>query len=201
MKYDVVNLFRKLRSKVQYDEDTHCILMLRVMADPDRGRLSAFCIEVGISDKTAYNWMKANELFLECYAFGKLMAKENWEDEGQKIREETSAIGSYNHKFEHWKMIGWSRFGVSQNPRIRLDVNPNATPNQHYQQVMLQASQGEFTAGQIKQLMEAVNIGLNAHQVETLQKEIDQLKADLITMTENSNGNNPFADKRVTKED
>jgi hypothetical protein len=71
---------------------------------------------------------------------------------------------------------------------------------EHYAQLLKQANNGDFTAGEIKQLMEAINVGLNTHQVFTLQKEIDQLKADLITMNENSNGNNHFAAKGITKE-
>ena len=198
MKYDVEALYKKIKSKSKLEEEKHSLLMLSIMADPLKGRISAFCAEVGVSDHTAYMWMKRSELFLECYALGKMLARENWEREGQAISEEVTMPGTSNHKFEHWRMVGWSRFGVGKNSRIRLDLDPTASPNQHYKQLMHQASQGDFTAGEIKQLMEAINVGLNAHQVETLQKEIDQLRADLVTMTENSNGDNPFADKRIT---
>jgi hypothetical protein len=198
IKHDIDAMFKKLKGKPKLDEDIHCALILKIMADPNKGRMSAFCVEVCISDFTFYNWLKQSDLFLQCYALGKMIARENWEYDGQQIREEVTMPGTSNHKFEHWRMVGWSRFGVGKNSRIRLDLDPKGTPNQHYQQLMHQASQGDFTAGEIKQLMEAINIGLTAHQVEVLQQEIDQLKADLITMTENSNGDNPFADKRTT---
>lgn len=192
MKHDAKALFRKLKTKINLNEDKHGLLMLTIMADPNKGRLSSFCAEVGVSDKTVYNWMKKSDLFLECYALGKLLARENWEYEGLELRDQVSIAGGISHRFEHWRMIGWSRFGVGKNSRIRLDLDPKGTPNQHYQQLMYQASQGDFTAGEIKQLMEAINVGLNAHQVEALQKEIDQLRADLLVMNENSNVHNPF---------
>jgi len=59
-------------------------------------------------------------------------------------------MGVINYAFEHWKMIGWSRFGVGKNSRIKLNLNPNGTPLEHYQQVILQASEGDFTASEIK---------------------------------------------------
>lgn len=198
MKYDVEDLYKKIKTKVELDEDKHCSLILKVMADPEKGRYSAFCVEVGIHERKFYDWLKQSELFLECYSLGKMIARENWEYEGLRIRDEVTMPGTSNHLFEHWRMVGWSRFGVGKNSRIKLDLDPKGTPNQHYQQLMKQATEGDFTAGEIKQLMEAINVGLSAHQVETLQKEIDQLKADLATMTENSNGDNPFTDKRIT---
>jgi len=201
MKYDAIALFKKLRWKPDLDIEVHGPMILKIMADPTKGRMSAFCVEVGISDPTFYSWCKKDELFLECYALGKLIARENWEYEGQLIAEETCMPGTSNHRFEHWRMVGWSRFGVGKNSRIKLDLDPNGTPGQHYSQLMKQATEGDFTAGEIKQLMEAINVGLNAHQVEQLQKEIDQLKADLITMAENSHVDNSFSDTRITKED
>jgi len=41
--------------------------------------------------------------------------------------------------------------------------------------------------------MEAVNVGLNTHQVFELQKQIDELKSDLALMVKNKNGNDTFA--------
>jgi hypothetical protein len=90
-------------------------------------------------------------------------------------------------------MIGWSRFGISKNSRIKLELVPTDNPAQHYSQLLVQAAKGDFTAGEIKQLMEAVNVGLNTHQVFELQKQIDELKSDLATMVDNQNGNNTVA--------
>lgn len=181
-----------------YDEEFHCIKLLEVMSDYKKSTQSAFCAECEISEKTFQNWVKTHEIFMECYGLGRMIARENWEAEGQIIQHETCMPGTSNHRFEYWRHIGWSRFGIGKNSRIRLDLDPNSSPNQHYNQLIKQASQGDFTAGEIKQLMEAINVGLNAHQVFKLQTELDELKADLVTMTENANGHNQFADKRTT---
>lgn len=195
-------LYKRLKfNKPKFDEAKHCTMILKVMSDPKKSRLSAFCVDAGISDKSFYNWLKESELFLECYALGKMMARERWEKEGEELRDEVLPPGSSSNKFQYWRMIGWSRFGVGKNSRIRLDLDPNATPYEHYNQIMKQASNGDFTAGEIKQLLEAVNVGLNAHQVFMLQQEIDRLKADLATMNENTNGDNPFTNKRITEKD
>ena len=130
-----------------------------------------------------------------------MFARENWEADGRVIQDEVTMPGVISHKFEYWRMIGWSRFGVGKNSRIRLDLDPKGTPNDHYAQLIHQASQGDFTAGEIKQLMEAINVGLNTHQVFKLQQEIDQLNKDLATMKENANGDNTFSDKGFKKED
>ncbi len=199
MQIDADAVYKSMKyGQEKFNEAKHCAMILRVMADPQRGTYSAFCVEAVISDRKFHYWVKQNEIFLECYALGKMIARENWEAEGRIIALETTAPGESNHRFEHWRMIGWSRFGIGKNSRIRLDLDPDSTPNEHYKQLVYQASQGDFTAGEIKQLMEAVNVGLNTHQVFKLQQEIDQLKADLATMNENSNGHDTFTDKRST---
>jgi hypothetical protein len=130
-----------------------------------------------------------------------MAARENWEEEGRSLQHRTYEKGESGHAFEYWRMIGWSRFGVGKNSRIRLDLDPNANPNTHYQQLLKQAASGDFTAGEIKQLMEAINVGLNAHQVFTLQKEIDELKSNLEKMNTNQHAHDSFSNKRATQKD
>lgn len=185
----------------KFEEEVHCPLIINIMANPNKGSYSAFCVEVGISDYYFFKWLSENEMFQICYGIAKMIAKENWEEEGRRIAEEVNMPGMSNHKFEHWRMIGWSRYGVAKNARIRLNLNPKDNPNQHYAQLLQQASEGDFTAGEIKQLMEAVNVGLSAHQVFMLQTEIDQLKSDLATMGKNSDVHNSVAAKRITEKD
>lgn len=197
--YEIYETIKKKRP--QFNEQAHCVSILTIISDPNKGTVSAFCQREMISDNTFYRWLKQNETFLECYALAKMFARENWEKEGREIAEETCMPGTSNHRFEHWRMIGWSRFGVGKNSRIRLDLDPKSSPNEHYSQLLHQASQGDFTAGEIKQLMEAVNVGLNTHQVIALQKEIDQLRLDLATMNENANVHNSSADQGFTKKD
>lgn len=188
----------KGKRKTDYVEEVHCPKIINVMADRGRGTMAAFCVECEISETTFYNWLRENELFLECFGMAKMFAKYDWEQMGLEIKDEVSLPGTTNNKMEYWKMVGWERFGIGKTARVRLKVNALAKPNEQYAQLIRQASEGDFTAGELKQLMEAINVGMNAHQVFELQKEIDQLRADLAVMTENSNGNNTFTDKRTS---
>jgi hypothetical protein len=180
-----------IKRYAKYNQKIHCPLILKIMLN--QGRYSKFCCEVMICESTFFAWIKTNPIFATCYGLGKMFAREAWEQDGEDMREETNPPGVISHKFEHWKMVGWSRFGVSKNSRIKLDLDPTANPSQHYSQLLVQAANGDFTASEIKQLMEAVNVGLNTHQVFELQKQIDELKSDLETMVTNKNGNNTFA--------
>jgi len=191
----------RIKKKEHYDEEKHCLLLLQIMGDKDRATRNCFCLDIGITERTFQNWVNAHPLFGECYDFGKMLSRELWEDEGREIKDFTAPMGMVNHRFEYWRMMGWSRFGISKNGRLKLDLDPKASPSEHYSQLLEQARKGDFTAGEIKQLMEAVNVGLSTHQAITLQKEIDELKADLITMSTNSNVQNTFATPRSTKED
>lgn len=199
MTIDADALYKKIcTGPIKYKEEVHCPMILRIMADENKGRVSAFCVEAGVTDRTMQNWVRDYELFAQSYALGKLIARENWEKQGEELKDRSMPLGMIDHSFEHWKMIGWSRFGVSKNPRVKLNLNPDDTPDKHYSQLLRQASDGDFTAGEIKQLMESINVGLNTHQVFQLQKEIDQLKSDLSVMTTNSNGNHPVSNKGTT---
>lgn len=187
-------IFKRLKGgRIRYDEDYHCPLLLKIMLT--KGRISAFCTEAFISESTFYNWCNKFNLFLESYELGKMFARELWEEAGDELRENPSLPGVIDHRFEHWKLIGWSRFGISKNSRIKLTLDPNDGPDKHYSQLLIQAAKGDFTAAEIKQLMEAVNVGLRTHDVITLQKEINELRADLILMKENSNGHDQISVK------
>lgn len=169
-----------------YDEETHCPLLIDVMSDPNRGTVPAFCVEIGISDSTFYRWLDKYPIFAECYGYAKMVAKRNWEVEGNRLQDFVSdEVGC---RFEIWRLKGWSQFGIGKNSRIRLNVREGGTPADHYQDLLKQANGGDFTAGEIKQLMEAVNVGLNAHNAFELQKQIDTLKSDLEKMEARSNG-------------
>jgi hypothetical protein len=199
MTFDHEGAYRRLKKGVSpYNEEEHCPLLMKIMANNERGTVSAFCVQAFVGEDTFYNWLKRHELFRMCYMFGKMLARENWEDEGRRIRSLEVPMGTVSHEFEYWRMIGWSRFGVGKNSRIRLDLDPKGSPNDHYSQLLRQAAEGDFTAGEIKQLMEAVNVGLNAHQVFQLQGQIDELKSDLAKMSENRDVKNSFAAPGVT---
>jgi hypothetical protein len=191
MKVNAQELFSQIKKgKTHYEEDHHGVLLLKVFSDYSKGSISAFCCEAWIPEHTFWDWVRAHDVFFECYAMGKMIARENWEEEGRQIAEMQLMPGMNSSRSDVWKMRGWSQFGIGKVNKIRLKIDPEATPNQHYHQLIRQASEGDFTAGEIKQLMEAINVGLNAHQVIKLQEEIDRLKEDLALMRENSDGNN-----------
>lgn len=179
-----------------FDEIKHCVLMLECL-----GRMTTFCARECVSDNTVYKWLKKSELFQEVYALSKMFGKEAWEEEGEEIRDEPMIPGTTNNRFEHWKMIGWSRYGVGKNPKVRLDLETGDSPDKHYQQLIAQARGGEFTASEFKQLMEAINVGLSVRQQIAMQNEIDELKADLATMSKNTDGHNTIPNTRAKKED
>lgn len=189
MKHIGEEIYKKYKGgRVYYNEEEHCPLLLQIMIE--KGRISAFCTEINISLDTFYNWCRKHPVLQAMYEIGKTYAREEWEKEGDDIKNTPRKMGMVDSRFEHWKLIGWSRFGISKNSRIKLDLDPKDSPDKHYSQLLSQASKGDFTAAEIKQLMEAVNVGLNTHQAFELQKEIDQLKADLALMSENTNAHN-----------
>ncbi len=197
-----MEIYRQLKhGEIRYDEEKHCALILKVMIDKDLGYHSAFCTQALVGERKFYAWLAQHELFRECYCLAKMFSRQNWEEDGVALKDEVIMPGTTNHRFDHWRMVGWSRFGIGKNARIRLELDPDAKPDKHYAQLLRQAANGDFTAGEIKQLMEAINVGLNTHEKFALQKEIEQLKADLITMNENSNANNRFPDQGIEKTD
>jgi hypothetical protein len=197
---EIYTHFKRKKDHV-YEEEKHCKMLINIMMDPNRGTLGSFCVEAMINEKTFYCWIEKHELFRNLYYFSKMVAREVWEDEGRRIKDNEYQMGTINYEFEHWKMIGWTRFGVSKNARLKLAFNPTENPAKHYEAILKQAADGDFTAAEFKQLMEAVNVGLNVHQVFELQKQIDELKSDLSIMTANKDVENPFSDKRVKKKD
>lgn len=191
---EAAEVYKEIKGRPQkYSEELHCPMILQIMSDLEKGTVSSFCVEAKISERSFYQWIKKYELFGECYSLGKMFARENWEKDGYAIRDEILPPGSVSYRFEHWRMIGWSRFGVGKVSKIRLGLEPDATPHQHYQQLIKQASEGDFTASEIKQLMEAINVGLRSHEVFKLQEQIDELKNNHEIMRTNSNTGHTIA--------
>jgi len=185
-KIDPKEKYQKFKYESVYDEELHCSWIIEVMADPRRGTHAAFCVEADISNRTFYQWLDRYPVFDNCYQYGKMVARYNWEREGQDLEDlESKEVGC---KFELWRLKGWSQFGIGKNSRIRLNLTKGGTPAQHYHDILKHAGNGDFTAGEIKQLMEAVNVGLNAHQAFELQKQIDELKNDLEKVEARSGG-------------
>lgn len=189
------------KGNTKYHEETHCKLLIKLMMKYETSTVSAFCVEAYIGEMTFYDWVRKHKLFAELYYFCKVIARELWEEEGREIAGMELPIGMSNNLFEHWKMIGWSRFGISKNARLKINLDPEESAINHYSAILRQAADGDFTAAEFKQLMEAVNVGLNVHQAGALQKEIDELRSDLALMRENTNVQNPFTDKGTAEAD
>jgi len=193
----IFNHFKK-KYNYKYDEEYHCKLLIKVMMDKNLGCYTAFCVQAMICETTFYDWIRKYPIFCSLYYFTKMVAKQLWYEEGRSIRDKEYQIGTMNYEFEHWKLMGWAKFGISRNSRIRININSQDSPAKHYAAILQQASEGDFTASEFKQLMEAVNVGLNVHQVFELQKQIDELKSDLVIVSANTDVKNPFSNKGIT---
>ena len=84
--------------------------------------------------------------------------------------------------FRRWSELYKKNFGTRA--KVSIYVDPSQNPIQQYEAIMHQASTGYFTSGEIKQIMESINIGLRAHEVCNLQSEVDELKEGLKKMEE-----------------
>jgi len=201
-KVDEVYSHFKNRYNLKYDEEKFCKLLINVMMDRNKGCHTYLCTEGMISEVTFYEWVRKYELFGNLFYFCKMVAKQLWYEEGREIKNKEYQMGTVNYEMEHWKLMGWAKFGISRNSRIKINVNPTDSPAKHYETLLRQAAEGDFTAAEFKQLMEAVNVGINVHQVFELQKQIDELKSDLAIVTANTNvEQNPFSNKGATQKD
>jgi len=170
---------------VEYDEVKHCKLIIDCMAK--HGTMSSFCVESGIGDGQFYKWMNRHEMFMDCYRIACMIARENWEREGELGK------GDESFDLELWKAQGAARYGVGKTNRVRVHLDADSTPYDQYKQLLVQASMGDFTAAELKQLMESINIGIRAYESFELQKEVDAIRKDLTKMS--ANGNNIVAIK------
>jgi hypothetical protein len=201
LKVDEIYDHFKNKRNLKYDEEKHCKLLINVMMDRSKGCHTYFCTEGIISEATFYVWVREHSLFGDLYYFCKMIAKQVWYEEGIEIKSKEYQMGTMNYEMEHWKLIGWAKFGISKNSRLKINVNPTDSPAKHYEMILRQAAEGDFTAAEFKQLMEAVNVGINVHQLFELQKQIDELKSDMNIMSMNNNVKNPFSDKGNKKAD
>lgn len=173
----------------EYEEEIHCPMILEVMSN--QGTMTAFCKEAVISDALFYRWTMKYPIFKECYEVGKVISRFNWEREGE--------LGKTDEffNFDYWRITGACRYGIGRN-RIRMAVDPEANPYEQYQQLVRQAGTEEFSASEIKQLMESINVGRGAYETFKLQEEIDTMKQDVSRMKAN-HGNNNGAAKKAAK--
>ncbi len=174
-----------------YTEEIHCPMVLDVMND--EGTMTAFCHKAKISDALFYKWTKKYKIFRECYHLGKVISKYNWEKEGKDGKDEEF------FNFELWRMTGAMRYGIGKN-RVRMGVDPKASPYKQYQQLVEMANSEEFNASEIKQLMEAINVGIRAFESFELQAQVSKIQEDVSQMGVRS-ANNFNAIEKAAKTD
>ena len=174
-KIDPKEAYKRIKSnKTVYKETVHCPLIIEVMANG--GTVVTFCKQVGIGENRFYEWVNHHKNFRQCYDYAKACAEDKWWQEGTNIDPEDVTGMTY----DMWRFIGHVRFKRGHSNRIKVNVTPKANPYQQYQELLAQAS--EFTASELKQLMEAINVGRAAYDAFKLQEEVDALKADLHEM-------------------
>jgi hypothetical protein len=154
-----------------------------------KGTMTAFCIEALISDALFYKWCREYPVFNNCYQIGKMISKNNWEQEGESGKDDE------NFNLEYWRIVGACRYGVGRNNRIRLAIDPEANPYTQYQQLIQQAGGEEFTASEIKQLMESINVGRGVFETFKLQEQLDSMKDDVSRMKQNYEHNSSPIEK------
>ena len=193
-KFDPMARFITIRKNAttSYDEDIHCPLILEVMNN--EGTMAAFCARVSISDGMFHHWTKKYPLFNDCYQIGKMYSKANWEQAGR------DGQADEGFDYNYWRLIGASRYGVSATPRIKLDVDADSNPYEQYKQLINQASREEFTASEIKQLMESLNVGRAVYETFKLQESVDEIQLNLERMKTNHE-HNSSAIEEVKKTD
>jgi hypothetical protein len=121
-------------------------------------------------------------LFAECYGIAKMVAQEKWENE----LEENRFDEGWDRKY--WEQRGTRYF--SQNiSKLMLNVDEDANPWEQYKQVIKQAGNGDFSASELKQIMESMNVGTRVYEVFKLQSEVDNMKKDLNEMSQNNGVN------------
>lgn len=195
VKFNAKKAYEQLKAGNRvYDEEKHCVMVLEVLNNPKQGTISAFCKEAGITDSCFYKWKSKFPIFNDCYRFGTILSKENWESEGLAGKDDPE------FNLEYWRIIGSARYGLGKTNRVRIEVDENSNPYEQYKQLISQANMGDFTASEIKQLMESINVGTRTYESFELQKAVDQMKADLVEMEKNR-GNNSVSIENTAKKD
>jgi len=169
-----------------YKEEIHCPMILEVMNTA--GTMTAFCMKAQISDALFYKWTSKYKVFARCYAFGKILSKANWEQEGEDGKEEEF------FNFDYWRLTGAQRYGVGKN-RVRFGIEAKSNPYEQYKQLVDLANSEEFSASEIKQLMESINVGIRAYESFKMQAEVDKVKEDVKRMGVHSANNSNSIEK------
>jgi len=187
-KIDAKKLYLQLKKReTSYKEELHCPMIIDVMNR--RGTMTAFCEEALISDGLFYKWCRQHPIFDRCYQVAKSISKANWEAEGEAGKDDE------NFNLEYWRITGACRYGVGRSNRIRMAVDADADPYEQYKQLVRQASGEEFTASEIKQLMESINVGRGVYETFKLQERVTEMENNVKRMELNSVNNSRTIEK------
>lgn len=168
------NYYLRLKGGIIYNEEDHCELIIETMLDQELGgTVAAFCKQAVISDTTFYRWLDKYPMFYECYRYAIMAAKYNWEQEGEDNKDNPEWDSKY------WEKKGQSRFQTAGKPKIRLSLDEKEEPYLQYQSLMKQASRGDFTSDELKQVMECLNAGTRVYEAFKVQREVDEMKKDI----------------------
>jgi len=167
-------IYQKVKKKTysKYNEEAHCLSLLEVFGSKYPFQ-SEFCRINHISSDTFRYWCKKHKNFRECHKIGLEIAHSNWVHEGEDCKD----IEEFNYGF--WKHKGKVLFQIGENRRLRLNVKKEDTPYQQYKSIMASASEGEFTATELKQIMESVMVGARAYESDELAKRIGEMEEDI----------------------
>lgn len=185
---DVYEMLKKASNR--YDEEHHCPLVIECISK--YGTVSSFCKAAMITDSSFFNWVNKHPMFETCYRYAAMVAREQWEEEGRQGKDDP------DFNLEYWRIVGSSRYGLGKTNRVRVEVDASTTPYHQYQQLLKQASHGDFTASEIKQLMESINVGTRVYETFHLQQEVDKMREDLHKMGQN-NANNIISIEKASK--
>lgn len=167
------NYYLRLKGATIYDEQEHCELIIKIMLDSSKATIASFCREAVVSDVTFYKWLDRYPVFYDCFRYAIMLARYEWEQEGELNKDNPEWDKKY------WESKGNLRFQLNAKAKIRLSVDEGADPFVQYQQLMKQASRGEFSSDELKQVMECLNAGTRVYEAFKVQKEVDEIKKDL----------------------
>lgn len=149
-----IRLYDHAGRPTPYDEKKHIPLLNKIFEDMEG--VAAFCDESSIHRRTFYNWLKDYPEFKEAYEIALCKGSRRWE----KL-----PLENPNISHPYWMTILKGRFGYY---KPKIDIKPNATPNEKLEAVWEGVREGELSAQEATQLA----------SVAVVQSNIENNKVD-----------------------
>lgn len=160
-----------------YRQEHHCEAAINILGDRHKGTIADICREFVITENQFNEWRRDYPLFNQAVEYGLVVAKVNWQNEPKVFANEKTELERFD--FNMWRYAGKYRFGISEQPKIKVFIDKNLSPVEQYGQLLDCAAMGYYSASEFKQVSEAVNIGIRAHETFKMQEEMDGLKETL----------------------